>query len=93
MKIKVKLFATIRLDIGFGEIDLEISEPTSIIEILRIISEKINFDLIEKLLDEGKMIPGVIILINGKNIYHMDNLETIVDKECVLSIFPAAAGG
>ena len=42
MKIKIKLFATIRLDIGFGEINVEISEPTSIIEILRIISDKIN---------------------------------------------------
>lgn len=93
MKIRVKLFATIRLDINLGETEIEISEPTSIIEMLKIISKKINYDLIEKLLDEGKMIPGVIILIDGKNIYHINNLETLVNKECTLSIFPAAAGG
>ena len=93
MKIKVKLFATIRLDINLGETEVEISKPTSILEMLKIISEKINYDLIDKLLENGKMIPGVIILIDGKNIYHINNLESIVDKECTLSIFPAAAGG
>ncbi len=93
IKLHIKLFATIRLDIGFGETHIESPKAIDIIEMLTIVSAKINFDLIDKLLENGKMIPGVIILVDGKNIYHLSNLETVIDKDSTIAIFPAAAGG
>jgi molybdopterin synthase sulfur carrier subunit len=36
---------------------------------------------------------GTIILINGKNIYHLDMLNSIVKDNDVVALFPPGAGG
>ncbi len=93
MKLSIKLFATIRLSTGLKVIDLNIDKPVNIVEMLKIVSEAINYDLIKKLIKNGQLIPGVIILLDGENILHKQKLETIIDKDTTISIFPAVAGG
>ena len=93
MKLSIKLFATIRLATGLKVIDLNVDKPVNIIEMLKIVSEAVNFDLIKKLTQNGQLIPGVIILLDGENILHKQKLETIIDKDTTISIFPAVAGG
>ncbi len=93
MKLSIKLFATIRLSTGLKVIDLNIDKPVNIVEMLKIVSEAINYDLTKKLIKNGQLIPGVIILLDGENILHKQKLETIIDKDTTISIFPAVAGG
>lgn len=47
-----------------------------------------------KLLDEqGILHTGTIILLNRRNILHLDKLNTMVNDGDVLALFPPGAGG
>ena len=93
MKLSIKLFATIRLDTGLKLIDVNIDKPINIVEMLQTVSDIIDYDLIDKLTDNNTIIPGVIILLDGENIHHLDKLDTLITKNTTISIFPAVAGG
>lgn len=93
MKLSIKLFATIRLDTGLKIVDVDIDKPVNIVEMLKIVSGIIDYDLIDELIDNNTIIPGVIILLDGVNIHHINKLDTIISKNTTISIFPAVAGG
>ncbi len=93
MKLSIKLFATIRLSTGLKVIDINIDKPVTVLDMLKIVSESINYDLVKKLIRNNKLIPGVIILLDGVNVLHLQKLETLIDKDTTISIFPAVAGG
>lgn len=93
MKLSIKLFATIRLSTGLKIIDINVDKAITVLEMLKIVSESINYDLIKKLIKNDALIPGVIILLDGVNVLHLQKLETIIDKDTTISIFPAVAGG
>ncbi len=93
LKLSIKLFATIRLDTGFKIVDINIDKPVNIVKMLKIVSGIIDYDLIDKLIENNTIIPGVIILLDGVNIHHLNKLDTLIKKETTISIFPAVAGG
>lgn len=93
MIINVKLFATLRLKLGLAQLDIEINKPVTILKLLELVSEKLNTDIIPELIEDGEIIVGTIILINGKNIFHAEKLETMITEDCEVSIFPPAGGG
>ncbi|MBE9467262.1 MAG: MoaD/ThiS family protein [Bacteroidetes bacterium] len=93
MKIQVKLFATLRLKLGVAGIEIEIDNPVTIMELLKLSSKKLKFDIIPELIEDGKIMVGTILLINGKNIFHAQKLETMITRECEVSVFPPAGGG
>ncbi len=92
--IKVKLFATLRLSLGVSSVDIEVNGPKTVEEVLRICSEKLGRNISEKLLEEpGKLLQGSMILVNGKNILHEEDLNTKVFPGDVISLFPPLSGG
>ncbi|MDF1549199.1 MAG: MoaD/ThiS family protein [Bacteroidales bacterium] len=93
LKLSVKLFATIRLSTGLKVVDVNLEKPVNILEMLQIVSDIIDYDLLTELVKEQDIIPGVIILLDGENIHHLNKLNTIIEKDTVISIFPAVAGG
>ncbi|WGS64291.1 MoaD family protein [Marinitoga aeolica] len=93
MKIEVKFFATLRLYLGVASINLEINKPITVDNLIDMLVEKFNDKKIRDYLVEGKKIKiGTMILINGKNIIHLNGLDTMVE-EGIISIFPPAGGG
>ena len=60
---------------------------------LQIVSDIIDYDLVEELIKNNTIIPGVIILLDGVNIHHLNKLDTKITKDTIISIFPAVAGG
>lgn len=93
MKIHVKLFATIRLKLGIPEVFINVEKPVSIMELLELINKEVNANIIPELVENNEIINGTIILINGKNIHHLNKLETILTSSCKVEIFPPVAGG
>ncbi len=93
MKLTIKLFAVIRLSTNRNVVNLNIDNPINIVELLKMVSDIIDYDLIKKLIKNDTIIPGVIILIDGVNIHHLEKLETKIIRDSIISIFPAVAGG
>lgn len=93
MIINVKLFATLRLKLGIAGLDIEINKPVTILKLLELVSEKLNADIVPELIEDGKIMVGTILLINGKNIFHAQKLETMITEDCEVSVFPPAGGG
>lgn len=80
-----KLFATIKFSAGLKVIDINVDKPVKIIELLKIVSGTLNFDLIKKLTRKEQFIPA-------ENILHKQKPETIIDNDTIIPIFPAIAG-
>ena len=57
------------------------------------ISELTNKDLTSELIEDQKIISGTIILLNGRNIFHLNKLDTIVKDGDDIDIFPPGGGG
>jgi len=81
---KVKFFATLREITGKRE---EIIEGNNVKEVLNALYKEYGEEF-KKELKERSM-----ILVNGKNIEHLEGMETKVREEDTISIFPPAGGG
>ena len=80
----VKLFATL---IEFtGKRKLEIKGPKTVGELLDRLDEL--YPGFKRQLEKGYM-----ILVNGKNIEHLQGLDTPLSDDDTVSIFPPAGGG
>lgn len=90
--ITVKSFATFR-DVMDAKIRMDLPSGSTISSLL---DELVNrypglSDLI--FTSPGILRSYVNILKNGRNIYFLDNLETLVEEGDVITLFPPLAGG
>lgn len=91
--ITIKFFSLIRLLIKQSELKIEGNNLT-VREILKISQSKIKIKFLFKLLNNAdEMHTGTIILVNGKNIHHLNNLDTFVVDNDTVSLFPPGGGG
>jgi molybdopterin synthase sulfur carrier subunit len=91
--VDVKLFATLRLAVGRGSVTIESEGPVTVGALLRSVGEALGEDLSPQLLNEdGSLQVGTMILVGGRNIHHINGLESLVSGGEV-AIFPPAGGG
>lgn len=81
--VKVKVFATLRGIVGKSELEVQADTVGELLE--KLYSE---YPRMKKELEKG-----VVILVNGKNIEHLEKLNTKLKDEDVVSIFPPVGGG
>ena len=93
MVIHIKLFATLRLKLGVAGLEIETFKPVTIMQLLELVSQKLDTDIIPELIEDGKIMVGTILLINGKNVLHADKFETLITEKCEVSVFPPSGGG
>ena len=92
--VRVKFFGTLRMLLKLKETSVEIENNITIRDLLEKLQSKIDGKFIDKLIDQrGNIIPGTIILVNKKNIFHLNLLNTIVNDNDEVVIFPPGAGG
>ncbi|AHF96917.1 MAG: MoaD family protein [Desulfurella sp.] len=81
----VRFYSTLREKKGKSvEINTEYINIKSLIDLLGIS----NY-----ILDNNNLLAGTMILVNGKNISHLNGLDTIVQNSDSIDFFPPAAGG
>jgi len=91
MKVKVKFFAYFREAFDGREREVALSERSTIGDLLDVVCDTPNrraevFD--------GKMLkPLVIVMKNGTSINSLDGLETKLEDDDVIAVFPFVAGG
>ena len=90
--VEVHLYATLRPVTGGGRVDLAGSYAT-IGEVLDRLMER--FPALRALLfGSGESVrPMIAIMVNGRDIRHLDGLETAVAAGSAIDIFPPVAGG
>jgi molybdopterin synthase sulfur carrier subunit len=90
--IEAKLYATLRAIAGSKNVTLE-RQPDTVGAALEELIERFP-DLKAGLLsEEGAVRPFVAVMLDGRDIRHLDGLETALPADAVLDIFPPVAGG
>jgi len=91
--ITVKFFTLLRLLVKIRELKID-GDNLKITELLHICEDSITTKFIHKLLDDDdKLLQGTIILVNGKNIHHLQKEKTIVKDRDLVELFPPGGGG
>ena len=93
MIITVKIYATLRLRLGLSEVEIIVDNPLTMLQLLEMVNRKVEDNIIPDLITDNQIITGTMLLIDGKNVLHAQKLDTIIDKECEVSVFPPVAGG
>ena len=90
----VRLYATLRPRAGGeGVVEVPWSPGDTIAEVIRELLRR-KPGLQGHILDEeGHLLPHVNVFLNGRDIRHLNGLESRVDRDTELFIFPPVAGG
>jgi molybdopterin synthase sulfur carrier subunit len=92
MQVTLKFFATFREIVGSKTIDREFADGTTIREVLTGLEEEYE-DMQGELIVDGDLKPQINVLKNGREVLHMEGIDTVVDEGDTVSIFPPVAGG
>ena len=93
--INIQFYSLLRLLLKREKFELPVSDKNENIgQLLQRLQQQIPTPFLQKLLDEqGEMILGTIIMLNRRNIHHLQKLETPVQDGDVIALFPPGAGG
>lgn len=93
-ELDVRIFATLRLASGKAALGYRRTGPDdSVRDVLQWLDSQLGFDVYSELVDEnGAIRPGTMLLLDGKNVHHLDGLGTPL-RGARLDIFPPSGGG
>ncbi|RCW60267.1 MULTISPECIES: MoaD family protein [Halanaerobium] len=94
MTLKVKFYSLFRINLKSAGTEYKLNSKITIAELIKKLDQDYDNYFTQKLLEEDRSIsPGAIILVNGKNIIHLDKLETEITNKDTVTLFPPSAGG
>ena len=91
-KVKVLVFASLRDKIGWSQKEVLVNGD-KIRDLLRSIKSIDGRSLYEIVIENGKLRPNFLILLNGREISFLNGLNTKIKDGDMVSIFPPAGGG
>jgi molybdopterin synthase sulfur carrier subunit len=94
MALIVKFFSLFKINLKSSGIEYELKEQITISELIKKLDQDFDGYFTQKLLEsDGSIAPGSIILVNGHNVIHLEALETEIDNQDTVTLFPPSAGG
>lgn len=91
MEIELKLFATLRETVGQKSVTRDVEEGATVGAVLRdLVSEYPDLEIFD---ETDEVYDHVNILINGRNIQHLDGLDTTLSADDTIGVFPPVEGG
>lgn len=90
MRLTLKFFANFREDVGQKLLEREVPDGATVGDVLE--SLEADYEGLD-LLEDGDLRPQINVLKNGREVLHLEGIETTLDDEDTLSIFPPVAGG
>jgi len=73
--------------------NLKLTENKNIKKVIDLIIDEYGKELEEVMYNNNTVSKKVLILVNNKNIYHQNGLETMLKNNDVVKILPVTAGG
>jgi molybdopterin synthase sulfur carrier subunit len=92
MNVELRFFATFREAVGTKVVEREYDEETTVGEVLRELETEYD-GLAGQLVENGGLRPHINVLKSGREVLHLDGMETELEDGDQLSIFPPVAGG
>ena len=91
MSIEVRLYATLRAIAG----QRSVTVPEDCTTVRCVIDDLVTRwpELEERVYDDREMRPYVAVMVNGRDIRHLEGLDTPITSASELDIFPPVAGG
>jgi molybdopterin synthase sulfur carrier subunit len=87
--VELRFFANFREAVGQKTLEREYPNGTTVGEVLLDLVEEHGLDVFE----DGDLRTQLSIMKNGKDVVHIDGVDTRLDDGDTLSVFPPVAGG
>jgi molybdopterin synthase sulfur carrier subunit len=91
MSLELRFFATFREAVGTKTISREYDAAT-VGDVLVALESEFE-GLAGEIVDDGEVKAQVNVLLNGRDVVHEQGIDTPVDPDDTVSIFPPVAGG
>jgi molybdopterin synthase sulfur carrier subunit len=92
--LRIQFYSLLRLLIKQERVDIPWQEGDTVKQVLERVQGSIDTPFLPELVDEREELhAGTIILVNRRNVLHLDGLKTEVRENDVLALFPPGAGG
>lgn len=92
MKVELRFFATFRQAVGSKVVKADYPDDATVGDVLQHLESEYE-GLAGQLLEDGDLRPHINVLKSGREVLHLDGLDTELDDGDRLSIFPPVAGG
>jgi molybdopterin synthase sulfur carrier subunit len=90
--MRVKFFAYLRDYTGCSQTDVPVVPTVG--DLVRVLGEQYGPKLRDAMLTaDGEVGPDIIIMINGRSVFHLGNLSARLKDDDTVQIFPKVAGG
>jgi molybdopterin synthase sulfur carrier subunit len=93
MELELRFFATFRAAVGQKSIDREFPADARIGDVLAAIEEEFPETAGDILDGDGDIKPQLSVLKNGREVVHIDGVDTELADGDRVSVFPPVAGG
>ena len=94
MLVKVRFFGKFRELLNKETVTLNVRENGKVKDVIYELARRNDPKILERILNEkGEVRSEIIILVKGRNIQNFKGLETKVEENDVVYIFPIATGG
>lgn len=89
----VRVFAALQYTTGRSELPVETRSGDTVQTLLERLANLYPDLSAKMLLPDGCLQPGINVLVNGRDVRHLDGLATPVHQGDAVALFPAAGGG
>jgi MoaD family protein, archaeal len=92
MELELRFFATFREAVGRKTVVREFEDGSDVGEVLAVLEAEYE-EMDGRLIVDGDLAPQINVLKNGREVLHLQGLETALGDGDRLSVFPPVAGG
>lgn len=92
MELELRFFATFREAAGGKTVEASFADGSTVSDVLRELEAEYE-GMADRLIVDGELAPQINVLKNGREVLHLDGLETPLEDGDRLSVFPPVAGG